>query len=67
MPNGIVISDIRMPGKKDGIAMIRDARAAGCEADFIIISGYKDFQYAHEAIKYGVKDYRYNYKIFPFV
>lgn len=52
----IVITDIRMPGH-DGIELIKQTRALGLDVDFIIISGYQHFDYAHTAIKYDVKDY----------
>lgn len=52
----IVITDIRMPGY-DGIELIRYAKEINSNIDFIIISGYQHFDYAHNAIKYGVKDY----------
>lgn len=52
----IVITDIRMPGY-DGIELIRRAKVIQPDVDFIIISGYQHFDYAHNAIKYDVKDY----------
>jgi two-component system response regulator YesN len=53
-PN-IVITDIRMPGM-DGIQMI-EALAGKVDAEYIIISGYSEFEYARQAVKHGVKDY----------
>jgi len=52
----IVITDIRMPGY-DGIELIRQAKEINPEINFIIVSGYRHFDYAHNAIKYGVEDY----------
>jgi two-component system response regulator YesN len=52
----IVITDIRMPGC-DGLELIKKTKALYPQTDFIIISGYQHFDYAHNAIKYGVKDY----------
>lgn len=52
----IVITDIRMPGY-DGIELIKKTKEINQSIDFIIISGYQHFDYAHNAIKYGVKDY----------
>jgi len=52
----IVITDIRMPGY-DGIELIKRAKELNPEIDVIIISGYQQFDYAHHAIKYDVKDY----------
>ncbi|MDR0884770.1 MAG: response regulator [Clostridiales Family XIII bacterium] len=52
----IVITDIRMPGLT-GIEMIAAAKKIVPNLDFIIISGFKHFEYAHTAIKYGVVDY----------
>ncbi|EOR27020.1 AraC family transcriptional regulator, partial [Clostridium sartagoforme AAU1] len=52
----IVITDIRMPGY-DGIELIRLCREINEYIDFIIISGYAQFEYAQKVIKYGVCDY----------
>jgi len=52
----LMISDIRMPGY-DGLEMIRRAKMIDENLDFIIISGYRHFEYAQNAIKYGVSDY----------
>ncbi|MCH4887950.1 response regulator [Acidaminobacter sp. JC074] len=52
----IVITDIRMPGY-DGIELIKKVRGMNMDVDFIIISGYQHFDYAHTAIKYDVTDY----------
>ena len=53
---GIMITDIRMPGI-DGISLIREAKAILPDLRCVIISGYRHFDYAHNAIKYGVEDY----------
>ncbi len=52
----IVISDIRMPNC-DGLEMIKQAKGVYPEISFIIISGYSNFEYAQNAIHYGVQDY----------
>ena len=52
----IVISDIRMPGY-DGLKLVQKARDLGLETDFVIISGYKYFEYAHRALNLGVEHY----------
>ena len=52
----IVITDIRMPGY-DGIELIDRAKRLNAEIDFIIISGYRHFDYAQKAIRFGVEDY----------
>lgn len=52
----IVITDIRMPkiNGLDLICMIKEERE---DVKFIVISGYKEFEYAHRALQYGVNDY----------
>lgn len=52
----IVITDIRMPGYQ-GIEMIERAKRIDNSLEFIIISGYGQFEYAKKAIEFGVKDY----------
>ena len=54
-PN-IVLVDIKMPGKL-GIDIIKEAREKNFKGKFIIVSGYSNFEYARDAIKYGVKSY----------
>ncbi len=52
----LVITDIRMPGY-DGIELIAKAKEINDAIEFIIISGYRHFEYAQSAIRYGVSDY----------
>jgi two-component system response regulator YesN len=52
----VVITDIRMPGM-DGIDIVKKTREAEIKTNFIIISGFKQFEYAHSALKFGVEDY----------
>lgn len=52
----IVITDICMP-EMDGIELVRQVREKGIPCRFIIVSGYRLFEYAHNALKYNVEDY----------
>ncbi len=52
----IVITDIRMP-VLTGLEMIQKASEQGIKCHFIVVSGYKYFDYAQKALKYGVEDY----------
>ena len=52
----IVITDIRMPGY-DGLDLIRLGKEEAPKAEFVIISGYRHFEYAQMAIRYGVNAY----------
>lgn len=52
----IIILDIRMP-EMDGIEIIRKAKENLPDAIFLLISGHREFEYAHAAIEYGVDNY----------
>lgn len=52
----IVITDVRMP-KINGLDLIKMARDSKIQTHFIVVSGYKEFEYAHRALAYGVEDY----------
>lgn len=52
----IVLTDIRMPGL-DGIKMIERIKERGLTPEFIIISGYSEFEYARQAVRLGVRDF----------
>lgn len=52
----VVITDIKMP-QLNGLDLIKNARHLGIQCEFIILSGYGDFVFAQEAIRYGVIDY----------
>ena len=52
----IILTDIRMP-QMDGLDMIRALREASDNVQIIIISGFAEFEYAQQAIKYRVSEY----------
>ena len=52
----IVITDIRMPGI-DGMELIERTKKICPDTEIIIISGYRHFEYAQTAIRYGVRNY----------
>ncbi|MGL4361783.1 MAG: response regulator transcription factor [Cellulosilyticaceae bacterium] len=49
----IIISDIRMP-KKDGLDMIEEIKGINQNMQIIILTGFREFEYAQHAIKLGV-------------
>lgn len=52
----LVLTDVRMP-EYSGLDLVRIARENNCKTKFVMISGHAEFQYAQEAIRYGVTDY----------
>lgn len=55
-PPDIALVDIRMP-LMDGLELIQQLRSNDIKMHFIILSGYADFDYAKQAIKFGVDGY----------
>ncbi len=53
---GVVLMDINMPGKT-GLEVIEQTRKQLPHTQFIIISGYNEFQYAQRALQLGASDY----------
>lgn len=56
----VVITDVRMP-MMNGLEMIHRIKKADPDAQFLIISDYRDFEYARDGLQLGV----YNYLIKP--
>lgn len=52
----LVILDVRMP-KMYGTDFMQAARERGSSCEFIILSGYSDFQYAQTALRCGASSY----------
>jgi two-component system response regulator YesN len=52
----IALLDICMPFK-NGIDILKEIRGIGIETIVVFISGYQDFEYAKDALKYGAADY----------
>ena len=52
----VMVTDIRMPGY-DGLELIQKAKVLYPNLYIVIISGYSQFDYAQNALRYGVEDY----------
>ena len=52
----LVITDIRMPGM-NGLELIARISKTDLDTQFILLSGYGEFEYAKKAMKYGVRHY----------
>ena len=52
----IMLLDVQMP-VMDGIEVMRQAKRAGILPCTIILSGYDEFSYAQQALRYGARDY----------
>lgn len=52
----LVVSDIAMPGLS-GLEMLREISRQGLDTKVIFVSGYQEFSYAQDAVRYGAVDY----------
>lgn len=52
----IILLDVQMP-LKNGIDVMQEVAKAGLHPIIIILSGYDEFKYAQQALKYGAKEY----------
>lgn len=50
----LVVTDINMP-QLNGLELIRELRKKNPNCDIIVLTGYNEFDYAKESMKYGVK------------
>jgi two-component system response regulator YesN len=52
----VVITDIKMP-ILNGLELIERTRMSDSNISFILLSGFGEFEYAHQAMKFGVRYY----------
>ncbi len=52
----LVITDIRMP-KMDGVALMKEISGGNRKPVIVVLSGFDDFTYAQNAIRYGAVSY----------
>ncbi len=52
----IIITDIRMP-EIDGLTMLQEIKSIVPDSKIIILTGYRDFDYVHEALKLGAFEF----------
>lgn len=52
----VVLTDVRMK-KMDGLTLIERAKEAGWKTNFVVISAYRDFEYAQKACQNGALSY----------
>lgn len=55
-PPDLVVSDIIMPGM-DGLELMKQARAEGLDASFVMLTCMNEFEYARQALEYGASAY----------
>ena len=56
LQSDVVITDIRMP-ECGGLELLQRLREEKRDIDVVIISGYRQFDYAHTALQNGAEDY----------
>jgi two-component system response regulator YesN len=52
----LLLTDIRMP-IMDGLELLREIRSKQLRMETVLVSGYGEFSYAQEALRYGAADY----------
>lgn len=52
----LILLDVQMP-LKNGIEVMKEAEKAGLHPVIVILSGYGEFKYAQQALRYGAKEY----------
>ena len=52
----VVLTDVRMK-RMDGLQLVERVKSSGWDTDFVIISAYKDFDYAQKACQQGALSY----------
>lgn len=52
----LVFTDIRMP-EISGLDLMKKTKDMGLDVDFVVVSGFAEFAYAQEALRYGALDY----------
>lgn len=52
----IVLTDVKMPGLS-GLELIAKVKEAHLDTEFVILSGFAEFEFAKEAMKWGVRHY----------
>ena len=52
----MLLLDMQMP-LKNGMDVMEEARKAGLQPITVVLSGYDEFKYAQQAIKFGAKEY----------
>ena len=53
----VLVTDVSMPGDRNGIDLAKAAREMYPELHIVIVSGYAEFEYARGAMQAGVEDY----------
>ncbi len=52
----VLLCDIKMPFM-NGLELARELKLCNSEVKILLLSGYREFDYARQALEYGVKDY----------
>ncbi|HVC61541.1 MAG TPA: response regulator FixJ [Acetobacteraceae bacterium] len=57
LASGCVLTDVRMPGGMDGLALQRHLAALGGSLEVVVMTGHGDVPVAVEALKAGARDF----------